>query len=268
MKQYGKVGGFDSFFFQIRKRLKCFLILPLMVVTSCISIYFPNSQNLPTFTAAKEFQGSGQAQIFMPPFAYSGQAQGAYSLTDHLSVMSNYAFARTLTYGKGQLGELGMGYYTNRNANYFGVFLGYGISSAFDNTNNFLLIFGNPTPDSITTYNATDVKSNYRSLFLQPSYGIRGHRFSFVFSIKISRIDFDNTYYRNNFYPLESRSISYHFEPATTFKVKLGNSPFSFISQCGIHFTNYDDASFMRNFGRIAVGLQWSLMPKKASTIK
>ena len=269
MKQYGKVGGIDSFFFQIRKRLKCFLIFLLMpIITSCTSVYLPNSQNLPTFTRAKELQGTGQSQIFIPPFAYSVQAQSAYSLTNHLYLMANYAHALTVTHGKAQLGELGMGYYTNRDANYFGVSLGYGISSASDITTNLFLIFGNSDPNSVTPFNATNIKSNYRSLFLQPSYEIRKRRFSFVFSMKVSRIDFKNTYYLNDFSPLKSSSLSYHFEPATTFKIKLGDSPFSFIGQIGIHLTNYDDLSFVRNFGRIAVGLQWNLKPKKASTIK
>lgn len=236
----------------------------LMAATSCTSIYLPNVQNVPTFKGAKEFQGNAQAQIFLPPFAYSFQTQAAYSLTSHIGVMANYAYSRTTTKGSGHLGEFGVGYYVNLPKNYFGVFLGYGNSSASDVTNNFAFyLFGNPNPTAVSRENATRLTSRYTSWFLQPSYAFNLNRISLVFSMKASRIDFENAYYGNNFTLLQTNTASFHFEPAGTIKVNLGNGPFNFIGQVGIHLTNDNDTQLITNFARIAIGLQWSPSKKR-----
>lgn len=244
--------------------MKGFLLLFLMAATSCTSIYLPNAQNVPTFKEAKEFQGNAQAQIFLPPFAHSFQAQAAYSLTNHVGVAANYSYSRTTTKGEGQLGEFGIGYYTTtKGKNYFSAFLGSGLSSSEDATNNFVFfLFGNPDPNAATRENATRVKSNYTSWFIQPSYGlILSNHFNLIISMKSSLINFENTYYGKIFILSENHGPSYHFEPSATLKINFDNSHFSFIGQGGIHLTNDKDPRAFTNFIRLAVGVQWRFLP-------
>jgi len=211
---------------------------------SCSSIYLPNSQNAPLFKAAGDFQTSGQGQIYFPSFAYSFQAQSAYAVTNHIGAMANYGIMRSNNKGKGQLGEFALGYYTNHNNHNYNVFLGTGISSA----------------SGLTGQGETSrVKTVYNNFFLQPCYGYSKGIVSFAASIKVNYVDAEDTYYSDNFTPLTRRTVSYHFEPAFTTKVKLGSSPLHFVGQVGLHLTNYDDSNYMSNFGRIAVGIQLSL---------
>ena len=246
--------------------MRHFFIFLILATTSCTSIYLPNAQNVPTFKGAKEFHGNAQAQIFLPPFAHSFQAQGAYSISNHMAIMANYAYSRTTTKGEGQLGEWGIGYYTSTvDKNYFSAFLGYGFSASKDVTNNFaFFLFGNPSPNSIIRENATRISSNYTNWFLQPSYGfLFSNRVNLILSIKTSLVNFENTYYGNTFRVQEIHRPSYHFEPSATLKTNLGEGSFTFIGQVGLHYTNDKDTQLLTNFGRISVGLQWRLGKRK-----
>ena len=213
-----------------------------IAATSCNSIYLPNSQNVPLFEKARDFQVNGQGQIYLPSLSYSFQAQSAYAITNHIGAIANYGIMSTYNKGKGYLGEFALGYYTNIDSSNFSVFLGTGISSAQEFTG-----------DTGISYINTD----YNTFFLQPAYGFGKGVVSFAASIKVSLIDSEDTYYSDNFTPLARRRLSYHFEPAFTTKVKLGDKPFRLIGQIGLHLTNYEDISYFRNFGRIAVGVQW-----------
>jgi hypothetical protein len=215
----------------------------------------------PRLLVRRNCRRTRQAQIFIPLFAYSFQAQSAYSFANHVGTIANYSYFRTTTKGEGQLGELGIGYYTNPKKAYFGVFLGYGISTAKDDTYHFSF-FGNPN-SPVSRYNANRVMSNYTSWFLMPSYAFRFNRLTLVTSLKTSRIDFENTYYGTDFVLLEKNTASYHFEPAITLKVGLGQGPISFIGQTGMHLTNDNEIQLLNNFGRISVGFQWRLSPKE-----
>lgn len=255
------------------KALPYFILFVL--ATSCNSIYLPNAQNVPTFTKAKEFEGNGQLQVYVLPYAYSAVLQGAYSITNHLGAIGNYSYSRNSSgQGGAQLGELGIGYYNaNQNRN-FSVFGGYALSSSSGNVDNFSR-FGFAHNDSISSNNANWVESSYRSVFLQPSYTwIVSDGWSLAMSMKVSRINFENTYYgsyysyNNNSYVdftlPEKLSASYHFDTAATLKVKLGEGPMNFVFQGGLHVTNDNYTVSPSNFGWVSMGLQLKLpIPKK-----
>jgi hypothetical protein len=240
------------------------------MLTACSSVvYMPNSHNVPTFSGKKEFQGNASAQISLPVFFLGGlQVQSAYSFTSHIGAIANYSYSQNFfsKYVTGHLGELGIGYYTNSKKNYFGAFLGYGISSFQDDRYEYIYkqFYKSTPPPGLSQETASRVQSDYRSLFLMPSYAVRKKFITLIGSIKISHVDFENTYFGSGKSLAEYRPNSYHFEPAFTIKLDLGHGPFSFIGQVGAHFTNDTSLQAYSNFlFRGSAGFQWKLDLKK-----
>jgi hypothetical protein len=252
--------------------LKQFLPFAFLVFSACSSIIcVPNSHNVPAFSGSKEFQGNASVQVLNPLLA-GLQAQGAYSFTNHIGAIANYSYSRnilqTAIKGQGHLGELGIGYYTNNpKQNHFGIFLGYGISSFNASGYQYLYTqyYHSSPPPGLSRESASQVLSDYRNLFLMPSYAFRNERLTIIASIKINHIDFENTYSRDNINFLsESKPDSYHFEPAITFKFGLRSRSFGFIGQVGQHFTNDTELQDYSNFlFRVSAGFQWRLALKK-----
>jgi hypothetical protein len=243
-----------------------------LVLTACSSIiYVPNSHNVPAFSSSKEFQGNVSVQVLNPLLA-GLQAQSAYSFTNHIGAIANYSYSRNILQtginGQGHLGELGIGYYTNNpKQNHFGIFLGYGISSfnASGYEYQYMQYYHSSPPPGLSRESASRALSDYRNLFLMPSYAFRNERLTIIASIKINHIDFENIYSRDNINFLsESKPDSYHFEPAVTFKFGLRSRSFGFIGQVGQHFTNDTSLQDYSNFlFRVSGGFQWTLAREK-----
>lgn len=225
-------------------------MLAFLSFMSCNSIYLPNSQNVPLFEKANDFQITGQGQIYVPSFTYGFQGQVAYSFSNHIGALANYGITQTQKSANSQSGEFALGYYNNKiGQDNFSVFIGSGMASA-------------SATEMASDIEIHHLKSDYKTYFIQPCYGFHQRRSSLSFSMKMLLVDSKDTIYDPNLLPSTSHSLSWHFEPAFTAKVKLGNSPLQFVGQAGLHLTDYQDLSFFRNFARLAVGFQWKLRKK------
>src|SRR6476661_9054814 len=104
-------------------------ILCISILTSCASVYAPQTMNAPLFSKAGEFQGTFQHGYF------NIKAQAAYAVTNHFAVMANGSTTNYNGVGEGpgqyqsmSLYEGAIGYYSQNKINplYFEVFIGYG----------------------------------------------------------------------------------------------------------------------------------------------
>jgi hypothetical protein len=234
----------------------------LLVAGSCSPIYFPNSHNVPTFSKGGEFQGNMQAQL-STPFSSGVQAQAAYSLNDHIAVIGNYGYFQARAGGRSNLGEVGVGYFTNPSAKqYTSIFAGYGVSESDLHINNNF--HGPAYQDSVLTkHNARQLLSRYSKFFVQPAYGLLfSNRVHLIFSLKASRIDFDNIYSNDKDRLRTPYGPTYHFEPAATLKLNFPNVNLGLLLQWGVHLTG-DKQIQDSNIARFAFGLQLRLTPKK-----
>ena len=156
-------------------------VLLLLVVTSCSTVYMPNTRNAPLFREQGEAQISG--------YLCSGGLEGqlAYAFTDNFAFIGSYAYGtqkNTYTSGststeydwKNSNGQVGLGYFDyNRNVRYE-VFMGMGFGQgtsldqySFFGLNNNVV--------------ATGKKTYY---FLQPSFGTNNRDFNLIFTPRIA----------------------------------------------------------------------------------
>ncbi len=234
----------------------------LLVASSCTPIYFPNSHNVPTFSKGGEFQGNMQAQL-ATPFSSSVQTQAAYSLSNHIAVLGNYGYFQARAGGRSNLGEVGIGYFTNPSSKqHTSIFAGYGVSESDLQINDGF--YGTLYPDTVLTkYSARQVLSRYSKFFVQPAYGlVFSNRVHLIVSLKASRIDFDNIYSRDTDRLRMPYGPTYHFEPAATLKLNFPNVNLGILLQLGVHLTG-DKQIQDSNIARFAFGLQWRLTSKK-----
>lgn len=234
----------------------------LLVASSCTPIYFPNSHNVPTFSKGGEFQGNMQAQL-STPLSSGVQAQAAYSLNNHVAVIGNYGYFQAIAGGRSNLGEVGVGYFTNpSDKQCTSIFAGYGVSESDLHINDGF--YGTLYPDTVLTkYNARQLLSRYSKFFVQPAYGLLfSNRVHLIVSMKASRIDFDNIYSNDKDRIRTPYGPTYHFEPAATLKLNFPKVNLGVLLQWGVHLTG-DRQMQDSNIARFAVGLQWRLTPKK-----
>jgi hypothetical protein len=242
-------------------------LFPLLLVaaTSCTSIYLPNAQNVPTFKGAKEWEATASAQAYMPittAAAYSFQVQGAYSFTKHVGAMANYTYFSRSSGSAGHLGELGIGYYTNVENIYLGVFLGHGVSSQI--SDKAVPFYSDAARDRTAAIreNADTWASRSQNWFLQPSIGIRfSDRFIWLLSFKMNRVDFESTYYgyNNSFVLQEDYLASYHIEPSSTFKLNFIKPQISLLYQTVVSSTNGNHPYLPKATVVFSVGIQYRL---------
>jgi hypothetical protein len=153
-----------------------YLVL-LLVITSCSTVYMPNTRNAPLFREQGEAQISG--------YVCSGGLEGqlGYSLTDHFALIGSYAYGTqknsytssgtTTDYDwKNSNGQIGLGYFDRGRSVRYEVFIGMGFGQgtsldqySFFGLNNNVV--------------ATGKKTNY---FLQPSIGTNNQNFNIIFT--------------------------------------------------------------------------------------
>jgi hypothetical protein len=108
----------------------------------------------------------------------------------------------------------------------------------------------------------TYVWSRYAKIFIQPAYGFPVSELAnLVISLKVSRVEFDNTYTDDSGTWRQPYGPTYHFEPAATYKQNFKGTNFGKFYQFGMHITN-DNYLLDANYFRVACGLQWRLAPK------
>jgi hypothetical protein len=188
------------------------LLMVVLLVSSCAPVYIPNVRNAPLFRQSGKFQGS----VHIGPGL---DLQGAVSVTDHLGLMVNFNNVnRTGTedesdYVKHRFFEGGIGYYNNVRSICYEVFAGFGKGegSSYDE----YYFFG---PGYILA------TGRYNRVFLQPSIGSNHRIFNWIFSARLSWVDFTEfeALGRSVYTNLDSKLF---IEPSFTGRINFGESP-------------------------------------------
>jgi hypothetical protein len=156
-------------------------VLFLLVLTSCSTVYMPNTRNAPLFREKGEAQVSG--------YLCSGGLEGqlAYALTNNFALIGSYAYgtqkntytntstapSTTIEYDwKNSNGQIGLGYYDRTRSTRFEIFagMGFGQGTSLDQYSFFGL------NNNVV---ATGKKTYY---FLQPSIGTNNQNFNIIFT--------------------------------------------------------------------------------------
>lgn len=95
-------------------------------MSSCTTLYIPNTQNVTLFEEKNELQIYGGAA--MGESSSGGDIQAAYSVTDHLAISANGFFGTTQNDNAYKVGEIALGYFTplGKSKGIFEVYGGWG----------------------------------------------------------------------------------------------------------------------------------------------
>lgn len=95
-------------------------------MSSCTTLYIPNTQNVTLFEEKNELQIYGGAA--MGESSFGGDIQAAYSVTNHLAIGANGFFGTTHNDNAYQVGEIALGYFTplGKSKGIFEVYGGWG----------------------------------------------------------------------------------------------------------------------------------------------
>jgi hypothetical protein len=197
-------------------------IFLLLVVTSCSTVYMPNTRNVPLFRA----QGEAQVSGYLCSGGFEGQL--AYAFTDNFAVIGSYAYgtqkntytnnsttpSTTIDYDwKNSNGQVGLGYYDRTRNARFEIFMGMGFGQgtsldqySFFGLNNNVV--------------ATGKKTYY---FIQPSIGTNNQNFNLIFTPRFAYQTFSEfSTALSTVQPSDNGHI--FIEPAVTAKFRLAGN--------------------------------------------
>ncbi|HET9054110.1 MAG TPA: hypothetical protein VFM90_08055 [Cyclobacteriaceae bacterium] len=202
--------------------MKRFLIV-LLIATSCAPVYVPNARNSPMF------QGAGEVQV-AAQLSAGTEAQAAVALTNHVGVMSNFAYVSRTSdeydnYIRHSFFEGGIGYFENADRISYEVFAGYGRGKGitYDTYD-----FG--TPDD-----PLKVTGRYQRFFIQPAIGTNHKRiFNWSAVMRLSVVDFTDFETGSQSVQIDADPILF-FEPAFIGKLNFGSRLFLNF-QAGVSF--------------------------------
>jgi hypothetical protein len=168
------------------KKLTVISLFLAVLLCSCSHYYYvANIQNVPLFKEKNEFRFTG---------AYAGgdestcgEAQAAYSFTDHMGIMAGFMSAKGgdvsgKNYGKGNYLEGAIVYYNP--AGEFGVFEIYGGAGVSSQHHEY------STSYYSEYYGSSDV--SFIKLFVQPSFGLTLNFCDIAFSTRIGSLSYYN----------------------------------------------------------------------------
>jgi len=221
---------------------------PLMVLTiatllsSCASLYIPNSVNTPLLTSKNEATISANTGMNGWDF------QAAYSPLNHLGIMLNASGAPILSKSNSYHGhkyiEGGLGFNTSfGNSGVFEIYTGGGYGTSQSKSN--ITVNGDTKTDKVE-----GVGARY---FIQPSIGAKRNGFEHAFSLRGVYTEFHDVRY-DNYTTLHTRFGTY-IEPAYT--IRFGGRNLLFQSQVGASLplstetTEIKYRPFMMNLGII-----------------
>ena len=190
------------------------ILLFASLLTSCQAVYLPNIRNSPLFSKKGEVQGVAAVGI-------NGlDIQAATAVTNHIAVLASYAYLdRAVTFlpyeSHAWYYEGGLGYYKNFNKTCLEIFAGYGTGQGNSQTRD-------PGPGLGTSQMPSGpVAGTYNKIFLQPSFGFKQRMFQFVFTFRLSSVNFTRFIYIDK--PLTPSWVLY-IEPALTGKMNFWNN--------------------------------------------
>lgn len=154
------------------------LFFALSILTSCSSIYQPNSLNIPLLH--KKNEGTLSVSTGSNTF----EIQSAYAVTDNYSIMLNYSKANNNDDDqfKQDLGEFAVGYYNQlTESNITEIYLGGGFGKS-SSTGNIVI------ENIIDT--STQTSSKFFRLFIQTNFGITGKIIESGIAVRASYLHF------------------------------------------------------------------------------
>jgi hypothetical protein len=189
-------------------------IITSIVLSSCATIYNPNSRNLPMFSGKGEFQASASAGSGL-------NVQTAFAVSNHLGVMANgmHFSENAATYQSNHLfGEFGVGYFINHKNLYFDLFGGGGIGQV-DARNQ--VSYTNGSVDHI------DAKGDFSKFFIQPCVALKFKNFQIGLAARFARLDFSNLIDPATGESKGFPSVGF-FEPCLVYRYFIGRFSLSF----------------------------------------
>jgi hypothetical protein len=232
------------------------LILLALIFSSCAPVYIPNIRNSPMFTKGGEVQISGQIGN-----GYDGQA--AVSITKHLGVMGSYNYINRESADpdndekilKHTFAEGGIGYFENKEKNFFEIFAGYGKGEGYSAGGGFV---------SGTSLYAENATGKYERFFLQPAFGFNKKTVHVSFVPRMSLVDFKEYTVGSTSYKIDE-DPKFFFEPAVITRVNAAENHFFFTFQAGFSISINDALYFdYRNF-QASTGIGFRLGQLKPS---
>lgn len=172
---------------------RTFLLLSIVLMASCSSVYMPNVPNTPMLSSAGEFSGGGHIS-----FRGNASFNAAYAVSDHIGVIGGGSFMndeRRSKDFKHKLIEVGGGYFDTfgpENNRIFEVYAGFGSGKADR-------VFRDYDGGNLVNTDVEDV--SYKKVFLQVNYSSKktddlklfGRNFPINYgtALRISRADMD-----------------------------------------------------------------------------
>lgn len=220
-------------------------LIILVALSSCSPLYLPATRNAPLFTEQGEAQFSGYLS------AAGIEAQGAYSLTDHIALTGSYAYASqkktsnsTEYTRKNSYAELGLGIYNTTRSARWEVIAGYGFG---ESTSSDVYYFIAPNTETVAT-------GKLQRIFIQPSIGTNNRGTNISFTPKLSWVDFGEFTSSGVTYKPGEKAIIF-LEPAATLKVHLAGNLFGMF-QLGLAVPMSGDPYFKYQQLQASVGIQ------------
>jgi hypothetical protein len=175
------------------KRIILLLVLLVVVfLNGCGHYYYvTNVQNVPLFKEKNEYRitaAYGGGDVYE---SSSYELQGAYSVTNHIGIISNFMYAKAgevseRNYGKGTYFEGAIGYFEPIGGiGVFEIYGGYGIGKQHHEYNDYW---------TGSYYGSSDLSLN--KFFLQPSLGLTFNAFDAAFSSRLCRLSFNRIDYQ------------------------------------------------------------------------
>lgn len=223
----------------------------LLFSFSCSSVYVPNALNVPAFKGKNELQAAAQYQLFVPSNTRQLNAQTAYSIGNHVGAMANYAFAKNGTLLESHFGEVGVGYYANKESLYYDCYVGFGLGK------------GVAESSFLTSSVGNHLNTRYTRAFIQPTIGYQWEKLTLLYSIRTSIIHFNDTYtnIETGDKAISNRQPVYYwdFTPTAVYSVE---KHLSIILQGGYSFTRDVQSQGLSLFN-LSLGLRYVLPGKR-----
>ncbi len=182
-------------------------VLHLFIITSCTTVYVPNSLNTPLLSKKNEATFSINSGIT------GTDLQSSFAFTDNLAVMLNYSFISQENEEalKQKFGEFALGYFSESHDNNIAeIFLGFGYGEA---SSVGKIVYQNYINDNISA------KSNFYRLFIQGDFGIKGKIIETGLSIRGSYLYFSNIKYSLPIFDADMSIDNFFVTPSFFFKI-------------------------------------------------
>ena len=253
------------------KKLTTSALLLSVWLCSCTHYYYvPNVQNVPLFKEKNEFRLSGA--FGGGDVSTSIDLQAAFSISDHIGMITNYLYAyggdaSKNDWGKGSYFEGALGYY--KTISKYGVFEIYGGLGGSNQQHQYSV-----HPWGSGSYTSTGTSDlSFTKLFVQPSLGLTLKGLDIAFSTRLCNLSFnkiDNQINRqtdeseyNNLNSIAQNKRYMFLEPAITLRVGLKNIKV----QVQAAFSSYLNSDLYFERAHISFGLYFNIVQKPGEIV-